>query len=107
MKPIVLSLLACVALTACLDSSELVEEGSRAAAKGVVKTVINSKFPGVDADVYVDCILDNAETDQIITLAKAAVTGVDDTTVATVTDIAKEPETLSCIAQEGLAGIFG
>lgn len=107
MRSLFIPLAAVTALSGCLDNSALVEETSRSAAKGVVKSVINSKFPGVDADRYVDCVMDNADTDQIITLAKAAVTGVDDTTVATVTEIAKEPETLKCIAQSSLGGILG
>ncbi|WP_434290458.1 succinate dehydrogenase [Celeribacter sp. SCSIO 80788] len=94
-------------LSGCVESSSLVEDTTRTAAKGVVKTVINSKFPGVDADLYVDCVMDNADTDQLVTLAKAAVTGVDETTVSTVTEIASEPETLKCIAQSGLSGLLG
>ncbi|WP_417260130.1 succinate dehydrogenase [Celeribacter sp.] len=94
-------------LSGCFDGSSLVEDTTRSTAKTVVKAVINDKFPGVDADVYVDCIMDNAEMDQLVTLAKAAVTGVDDETVQTVTEIASEPETLTCIAQSSLSGLFG
>ncbi|WP_417254104.1 succinate dehydrogenase [Celeribacter sp.] len=94
-------------LSGCIEGSSLVEDTTRSTAKTVVKTVINDKFPGVDADVYVDCIMVNAETGQLVTLAKAAVTGVDDETVQTVTEIASEPETLTCIAQSGLSGLFG
>ncbi|WP_226553991.1 succinate dehydrogenase [Celeribacter naphthalenivorans] len=86
-------------LAGCVESSALVEDSTRTVAKSVVKTVINDKFPGVNADVYVDCIMDNAEMDQLVSLAQAAVVGVDQSTVQIVTDIAREPETLKCIAQ--------
>ncbi|NIY80506.1 succinate dehydrogenase [Celeribacter sp. HF31] len=91
-----------LALSGCIESSALVEDTTRSAAKSVVKTVINDKFPGVNADVYVDCIMDNAEMDQLVSLAQAAVVGVDQSTVQIVTDIAREPETLRCIAQGAL-----
>ncbi|WP_321366196.1 succinate dehydrogenase [uncultured Celeribacter sp.] len=96
-----------LALTGCIESSALVEDTTRSAAKSVVKTVINDKFPGVNADVYVDCIMDNAEMDQLVSLAQAAVVGVDQSTVQIVTDIAREPETLSCLAHGTLGAPFG
>ncbi|SFJ34181.1 hypothetical protein [Celeribacter neptunius] len=99
--------LSALILSGCVESSPLVEDTTRVAAKGVVKTVISSKFPGVDADLYVDCVMDNANTSQLVSLAKAAVVGVDSSTVTTVTEIASEPETLKCVAQNGLSGLLG
>jgi hypothetical protein len=94
-------------LSGCLASDEAVQLTARSAAKGVIKSVMADKLPGVNADVVVDCVVDQATTDQLIYIAKAAVTGVDDSTVNTITSIATKPETLSCIAQTELSGLLG
>lgn len=94
-------------LSGCLASENLVEATAQTAAKSVIKTVIASKLPGVNADVAVDCVVENASTAQLVDIAKAAVTGVDASTISTVTSIATQPETLSCIAQSDLSGLLG
>lgn len=104
----VLSLIALTAaLSGCLSTDELVEASAQSAAKTVIKSVIADKLPGVDVDDAVDCVVENATTDQIVDIAKASVTGIDDSTVSTVTSIASQPETISCIAQSELSGLLG
>lgn len=95
------------ALSGCLSTDALVEASAQSAAKSVIKSVIADKLPGVDVDDAVDCVVDNATTDQIVDIAKAAVTGVDDSTVSTVTSIASQPDTISCIAQSELSSLLG
>ncbi|SEK49309.1 hypothetical protein [Pacificibacter marinus] len=98
---------ATVLLSGCLAPEAAVQQTARSAAKGVINTVISQKLPGVNAEPYVDCIVDQATTDELITLAKAAVTGIDNSTVNIVITIASQPETISCIAQNGLGVVLG
>jgi hypothetical protein len=96
-----------VLMSGCLAPEAAVQETARAAAKGVINTVMSQKLPGVNTAPYVDCIVDQASTEEVITLAKAAVTGIDNSTVSIVTSIASQPETISCIAQNGLGSLLG
>ncbi|WP_170162719.1 succinate dehydrogenase [Pacificibacter maritimus] len=94
-------------LSGCLAPEMAVEQTVRSTAKGVINSVISQKLPGVNAEPYVECIVDQASTDELVTLARAAVTGVDNSTVSIVTSIASQPETISCIAQNGLGVMLG
>ena len=98
---------ATVLLSGCLAPEAAVHETARSAAKGVINSVMAEKIPGVNTAPYTDCIVDQASTDQLLTLAKAAVTGIDNSTVSIVTSIASQPETISCIAQNGLGTVLG
>ena len=75
---------------------------ARDAAKGVVNSVVQTRFPGVDAAPYTDCIIDNATGAEIITIAEAAVLGTSQQTTALVVDIAGRPETLRCALNNSL-----
>ncbi len=94
-------------LSGCLQAPQALEDTTKLAAKTAVNSVISKKFPGVDAEVYVDCVIDNATPQQMLSLAATAVTGVQSNTINTVTAIASEGETLKCIAQGSLSNIFG
>jgi len=99
------SLLVCVAfvaLSACVTDN-IVQDTSRKAAKSVVTPIIQEKFPGRNAAAYSDCVIDNAKTDEIFSLAKAAVAGVDQSTVETVVNIAARRGTIECILRAELA----
>jgi len=99
--------LALFPITACQVSDELVQDASRGAAKTVVNGVISQRFPGVDAAPYTDCIIENATTNEIVSLAKDAVAGADDATVSTVLEIAGRPETSDCLTRNALGVILG
>lgn len=96
-----------VALGGCQASDALVQEASRSAAKSVVNGVISQRFPRVNAAPYTDCIIDNASTQEIVSLATGAVTGADEATVSTVLDIAGRPDTSNCIARNALGSVLG
>ena len=98
---------ATVLLSGCLAPEAAVEQTARSAAKGVINTVMAQKLPGVNTAPYVDCIVDQASTEDLITIAKAAVTGIDNSTVSIVTTIASQPETISCMAQNELGALLG
>lgn len=96
-----------IALTGCTATQDAVTATTRNTAKGVVNTVVAEKFPGVNAAPVTDCIIDNADVGELLSLSKAAVIGVTPDTYATVTDIAKRPATVSCITKNGLALLGG
>jgi len=97
MRVFLLQTLAVLALSACSATEGVVQDTSRKAAKQVVTQVLNEKFPGNHTEVYTDCVIDNATTNEIFSLAKAAVTGVDESTVKTVVSIGTRKDTLICI----------
>ncbi len=95
LRAIVIGLTA-VSLSGCVTDG-IVQDTSREAAKRVVTPIVVDKFPGRNTEAYSNCIIDNATTDEIFSLAKAAVTGVDQDTVNTVYKIGTRPETLKCV----------
>ena len=99
------SLFLCVALVGlcgCVTDG-IVQDTSRKAAKSVVTPIVEDKFPGRNAVAYSDCVIDNAKTDEIFSLAKAAVTGADQGTIETVVNIAARRGTIECILRAELA----
>jgi hypothetical protein len=102
MRTFVLVLAASVGLTGCLDASDSVDMVARNTAKTVVNGVVASRFPGVDASVVTDCVIDNASTSEIVEIAQAAVVGTTSATTSLVLQIAQRPDTVSCIADDTL-----
>ena len=98
---------AVVLLSACMqDIGATGDVLARDAAKGVVNGVVQSRFPGVNAAPYTDCIIDNASGSEIFTIAEAALTGTTQATTNLVVDIAGRPETVQCALSNSL-GISG
>ena len=92
--PLVLALAAC--------SSEQRDGLAQDAARTAVKPVLAAKFPGVPLEPATDCIINNATSKELLSLAADAVTGPTASTVEIVTNIAQRPEALTCLATEGL-----
>ncbi|MEL6587325.1 MAG: hypothetical protein AAFY65_13760 [Pseudomonadota bacterium] len=105
MRPSPLLLLAVLALASC--NTALGTEVSRATAKSVVNPIVADRFPGVPLEPTTNCIIDNATGDEIVTLATTAATRNDQVAADLVVDIAKRPETIRCIAKDGLPAILG
>lgn len=95
-----------VGLTACAAGTELVGDQSRAVAKSVVLPIVEERVPGPEAVLIADCVIENAETTEILSLVKDAATGPDSDTVWLVFEIAKRPGTLKCLATSGLAPLL-
>ena len=87
-------------LSACTEAA--CDDVAREAAKSAVRPVIADRFPGVPLEPSVDCIIDNATSREILSLAADAVTGPTASTVEIVSRIASRPETITCLATEGL-----
>jgi len=106
------ALVMAMGLSACNEASLRVDAIAREGAKGVVTETIATRFPQVPKQLitpFTDCIIDNADANEVRVFAKSAVIGVDDTTVATVRAILARPETVRCVSQNslGMAGSFG
>ena len=102
-----MALVGLVCLAGCVASDAAVQDTSRSVAKGVVNQILADRLPGVNTAPYTDCIIDNATTEEIISVAAAAGTGVTAMTVDTVLAVARRPATLNCLAatQPGLVGV--
>ncbi len=75
---------------------------ARDAARQAIRPVLAERFPGVPLEPATDCIINNATSAEIFALAADAVTGPTASTVQIVSDITTRPETLACLATEGL-----
>lgn len=83
--------------------AEVQNEIARDAARSAVRPVLQENFPGVPLEPATDCIIDNATAGEIISLAGDAAQGRPDAgTVETVLEIATRPETITCLATQGL-----
>ena len=91
-------------LLAC--TAEQQDELTRDAAKRAVRPVLEDRLPGVPVEPATDCIIDNATSGELLSLAADAVTGPTANTVEIVSDIATRPETIRCLATEGLPALL-
>ncbi len=107
MKGARLALIAAIALTGCTAANGAADTLARDRAKGVVNGVVTNKFPGVNAAPATDCIIDAASAGEIIQIAGASVTGVTQSTVEQVVEIASRPDAVQCIAQNSLTLLGG
>ena len=99
------ALLACVAAAACVPVSQ--DQLARDAARAAIRPVLAQTFPGLPVEPAVGCIIDNATADEILTLAaQAAAGGATPASLSVVNTIVARPETLGCLATEGLPALF-
>lgn len=96
MKRLVLVL----ALAAC--TPQMQDELTRDAARTAIRPVLEQRFPGVPLEPASDCVIDNATSVELLSLASDAVTGPTASTVQVVGNIAARPETIQCFVNEGL-----
>ncbi|MEM9707161.1 MAG: hypothetical protein AAF871_00085 [Pseudomonadota bacterium] len=83
--------------------ADLQNQVARDAAKSAVRPVLEERFPGVPLEPATDCVIDNATAGEILSLASDAALGrPDEGTVETVVTILARPETIACLATEGL-----
>jgi len=98
----VIAILALGLLSACGVANKAADELARDQAKSVVNGVVSSKLPGVNVAPVSDCIIDAASASEILSIAGASVTGVNENTVSLVVEIAGRPDAVQCIARNGL-----
>lgn len=100
-----IALMVAAVLAACTPTQQ--DELTRDAAKRAVRPVLAERLPGVPVEPATDCIIDNATSGELLSLAADAVTGPTANTVEIVTDIASRPDTIRCLAAEGLPALLG
>ena len=93
-----------LALAACSPQAQY--QIARNAARSAITPVVQERFPGVPLQPALNCIIDNANAAQINALAADAVLGATESTAQIVTDIVSKPETLTCLAAEGLPALL-
>ncbi len=103
MKTATLALgLALVVLTGCEFAKGAVDDATRSQARKAVNASLGQKLPGVDLSPLTDCVINNASSKEILTLAGMAVRGVDQETANLILQISTRPETVQCIAKAEL-----
>ncbi|MCR8548079.1 hypothetical protein M4578_09580 [Salipiger sp. P9] len=98
------ALLLTLLLAACSQESQ--DQIAREAARSTVSKVVAERFPGVPVQPAIDCVIDNASSTQIYALAADSITGPTESTVQIVSEIVSKPETLTCLAAEGLPALI-
>lgn len=91
---------AALLLAACTPAQQ--DTLARDAARQAVRPVLAERFPGMPLEPATDCVIDNASAQELLALAADAVTGPTAATVETVGGILARPETIQCLAEEGL-----
>jgi hypothetical protein len=91
-------------LAACSPQAQ--DRIARDAARSAITPVLVERFPGVPLEPALNCVIDNASAVQIRALALDSVTGPTESTVQIVTDIVSKPETIRCLAVEGLPALL-
>ena len=90
-----------LALLAC---APVQDQFARDAARSAVRPVLAERFPGVPLEPASDCVINNASGAEIAQLALGATQPVvHPSTSALVVEIATRPETIRCLATDGLA----
>lgn len=93
-----------MALTACTPQAQ--DQLARDAARAAITPVVVQRFPGVPVEPTINCIIDNASAVQIRALAADTVLGPTESTVQIVSDIVRQPQTLTCLAADGLPALL-
>ncbi len=96
-------------LTACAETQEAADAVARRSAKAAVEEMLVRQAPEVPAEKvtpFSDCIIDNASSSEILSLASDAVGGVDQGTADLVLEIATRPDTLKCLTGIGLPALL-
>ena len=103
MRSLAVSFVALTALAGCMqDIGPAGDMFARDAAKGVVNTAVQARFPGVDARPLTDCIIDNATSSEIIQIAQGALVGANEATTNLIVRIAERPATIRCALNNSL-----
>ena len=93
------------ALAACTPAQQ--DELTRDAARTAIRPVLQKRFPGIPVEPASDCVINNASSGELLSLAADAITGPTANTVEIVSDIVARPKTIRCLAETGLPAIFG
>ncbi len=99
-------LLATLALSLAACNAQTQDQIARSAARSATTKVLAERLPGVPLQPAVDCVIDNANSQQILALAADSVMGPTQNTVEIVTGILRQPQTLQCLGTQGLPALL-
>lgn len=102
MRVLAILALSAALLGGCTAANDAADAVARDRAKTVVNGIVSNRFPGVNAAPITDCIIDAASAGEIISIASATATGVTQSTVNKVLEIAQRPEAVNCIAENSI-----
>ncbi len=92
-------------LTACVGVQDLADQIARQQARTYVNAEVQQRFPGVDATPITNCVIDNANAQEIITIAGGIALGNTDAATNTVNTVLQRPGTLQCAAGNYFDGL--
>lgn len=95
-------ILSATLIAGCTAVNDAADTVARDRAKTVVNGIVSDRFPGVNAAPITDCIIDAASAGEIVSIAGASVTGVTQSTVEKVLEIAQRPEAVQCITENSI-----
>jgi len=98
------AVLCAATLAACTPADQ--DRLTRDAARAAITPVLVDRFPGVPVAPTVDCIVDNANSRELLSLAADSITGPTANTVELVTNIVSRPDTLNCLLANGLPALL-
>lgn len=87
-------------LSACVAGEDLMQDTSRALARSAVETAAQRYVPGVDVSPFSDCVINNAQTGELVQLARAAGQGANGAATAwpVVQTVIQRPAATQCLA---------
>ena len=99
-------LLAFLALPACVAGEAVMQETSRSLARTAVNGAAQQYLPGVNVSPFTDCIINNAQTGELLQLAQSASQGANGAGQAwpVVQTIMQRPEAMQCLVGQLSAG---
>ncbi|MHA7875916.1 hypothetical protein [Roseivivax sp.] len=92
-------------LSACTVESQ--DQLARAAAKSTVNRVVLARYPELPLEPAINCVIDNASSEQLLSLAADSVTGPTESSAEVVTAILRRPTTVQCLGAATLTGLGG
>lgn len=95
-----------LALSGCDVAQTVVDDTVRQTAENTIVTVVEKQFPNVNARPVANCVVDNASSSEILSIAGDSVTGIDGDTVSKVLEIVKRPDTVTCIVNNGIGSLI-
>ena len=94
-----------LALMAACTTANPVDQIARTAAKSVVLPVVQQRLPGPQAEAVAICVIDNANSNEILTLARDVGTRAGTRTVQIIATVLQRPNTIQCVLRAGIPGL--
>lgn len=104
MRMAIAALSVTLSISACTQTVR--DDLTRDAARAAITPIVVQRFPGIPVESALDCIINNADSRELLSLAADTVTGPTASTVQIVGNITSRPETLRCLATDGLPALL-